>query len=150
MSKLLKLILPLLLLGLSACSSSYHATSAKTPSLMQTALVGVVAGTLVGAGTGAIIGATIPSGDVGMSALLGAAIGAPVGAIAYVGYQNHKQDQEIADNNAKIRANYEYIVARQEQINRQREEQIDESFRVFPSKSRRSEIYIGPTIGVSK
>ncbi len=138
--KVFKVLAPTLLsLALIGCSENKYANAA---------VVGGVTGAAVGAGTGAAIGSAISHGDVGASALLGAGVGLPVGILSAVAIQSMMEKSEIEKNNDIIQANYQYIMTRQREIDELRERLTEDSLRLTPDKSLRSDIYTGPTIGV--
>ncbi len=140
MVKTLRLLFLSLLLTFTGCGSMY------SPYVQSGALGGLV-GAGVGAGTGALVGSAIANGDVAMSALVGGAIGLPVGILAGVAWRAQMEKSELQKNDDIIRANYQYIMARQMEIDRLRESLTEDSFKILPDKSLRSDIFTGSTIG---
>ena len=134
----------LLILTLSLCIS---ACSFSNDPYYQYGTVGGLTGMGVGVGTGALVASLIANGDLAGSALLGGAVGLPLGILAGVAYRASLEKSELEENNELIKANAEYIMARQVEIDRQREELIDNSFRIQPNIALRDEIYTGATIG---
>lgn len=132
-----------LAIAIILCSSC---SAFEDPYVVSGATGGLV-GAGVGAGTGAIVGSVIANGDVAGSALLGGAIGIPVGIVAGVAYRSYTEKSELEKNNDIIRANYDYIVARQYEIDALREDLIDDSHRIRPNQQLRDEVYTGATIG---
>lgn len=108
---------------------------------------GGAVGSGLGAGMGAVIGSTMANGDIAASALVGGAVGLPLGILAGVGYRSYIEHKQISDNDDVIQENFKYITARQIEIERLREQLIEDSLKISPDKSLQSDIYTGPTIG---
>lgn len=140
MVKSLKILSLLLCLNFTGCATFYDP-------YFESGAVGGLVGAGVGAGGGALVGSAIANGDVAMSALLGGAVGLPLGILAGVAYRSHQEKSELEKNDEIIRTNYEYIMARQMEIDRLHEALTEDSFRILPNKELRSEIYTGSTIG---
>lgn len=133
----------LLIFALALCSGCAAPVSPYTKS----GIAGGLIGGGLGAGTGAAVGSLISNGSVTQSALLGGAIGVPAGIIAGVSYRSYMEKRELRRNEKKISDNYEYIKTRQQEIDRTREDLIDESFAVLPDEELKEDLYDGPTIG---
>jgi hypothetical protein len=110
--------------------------------------IGGLSGAGLGAGAGALVAMGMENGDIANSSLVGAAVGLPVGILLGVAYRSHIEQKILDENNEKIRQNYQYIMARQQEIEQVREDIREESFAIEPDRSLKSHIYTGATIGM--
>ncbi len=110
-------------------------------------LAGAVIGTAAGAGIGAAIGNAISNGSVEKSVYLGAGVGLAVGVAGTYAYKEIKIHNRIVDNDTQIESNRKAILSKQTEIDRLREEVLNDTYNLQVDQGRFGTVYDGATLG---